>query len=196
MSVEQAKETTTAALTTVREEIAELYSWEIEDEADMVLAGDMLADIKGRAKRLEAQRKKITVPMNAAKKAVDALFATPRTALEEAERLLKGKIAGYLEAAAEDNDEAYDDAAKAETVEEATAALATVRDVAAPKGVSVRYTYRPRIVNADMVLPAFCSPDMGKIKAYARDNKNADGSPAPIPGVLFDREPIVTSRSA
>lgn len=196
MSVELAKETTTAALATVREEIAHLHDWKIEGEDDMQFAGDMLADVKGRMKRLEAQRTKITKPMNAAKKAVDELFKTPRTALEEAERLLKGKIAGYLEAAAEDNDEAYIEAAEAETVEEATAALATVRDVAAPKGVSVRYTYKPRIVNEGMVMPEFCSPDMGKIKAYMRENKNDDGSPSPIPGVIFDREPIVASRSA
>lgn len=192
----QAKQHADAALATVNAEIAELDGWTIEDEDDNAFAGEMLQNVKGRIKALEDKRKEITVPMNKALRAVNDLFREPRERLEEAEKLLKGKIAGYLEAVAKHNDEAYAEAGSAETADEATAALATVKTASTPKGVSMRYRYEPRIVAEDLLMPQFLSPDMAKIKAWAKVNVREDGSPQPIPGVLFDKIPVVSSRSA
>lgn len=191
----QAKEHVDAALATVSAEIAALASWEIENDDDNALAGEMLVDVKGRIKALEAKRKEITVPMNKALKSVNDLFREPRTKLEDCERILKDKIAGYLEAVAESNNEAYAAAGAAETAEEASSALAAVQTAETPKGVSMRYRWEPRIIAKDLLMPEFVQPDMAAIKAHMREHQQPDGTPCPIPGVVFDKVPVVSARS-
>jgi len=190
-----AEQAASAELAIVKDELAELRGWEIEDDDDNALAGEMLANVKGRIKALEDRRTKITKPMNAALREVNDLFREPRSKLEEAERLIKGKIAGYLTATEEQNAAALAAAGAAETADEATAALATVRAVEAPSGVSMRFTFKPRVVNKGLLPVDFIEPDMKAIRARMKTHKLADGSPAPIPGVLFDKVPIVSGRS-
>jgi hypothetical protein len=57
-----------------------------------------------------------------------------------------------------------------------------------PKGVSIRYAYKFRVVDPDVVPREFCSPDNQKI------GKQTFGTE--IPGVEWFEEPIVTSRRA
>ena len=192
-----AEKAASAELVTVNEEIAELADWEITDEEDLALAGEMLADVKGRLKRLEAKRKEITGPMNKALKAVNNLFREPKERLGEAERMLKGGIAGYMSRVAESNDDAYAEAGEAETTQEAVNALEKVRDVTAPKGISIRHTWVPVIVDENKVPQHLCSPDISKIKAEMAGKVFTDtGEPVPIAGVRFERKDIVSSRSA
>lgn len=191
---EQATKTTTAALATVRAELDALDGWTIDNEDDNTLAAEALRDVKRRHKALEAERKKIAGPLLEAKRAVDALFKPPREALEQAERLIKGKIAGYLEAVAERNAEAVETASTAESLDEASAALATIEHAEAPKGVNVRHVWRPVVIAEDLLDRRFLSPDPAKIKAWAKEHVDADGKPLAIPGVRFDREAIVSSR--
>ena len=58
-------------------------------------AGDELKRIKGAQKRLEALRRSITQPIDAAKKAVMDLFRGPETQLDQAERGIKAAMVTY-----------------------------------------------------------------------------------------------------
>lgn len=192
-----AEKAASTALATVNEEIAELEGWQIQDEEDLTLAGEMLADVKGRFKRLEAKRKEITGPMNKALRAVNDLFREPKARLEQAEKMLKGSIAEFHVRQLEANDAAYAEAGEAETAEEATEALARVREVSTPKGVSIRHKWVPVIVDPDKVPAHLCSPDIDKIKAEMSGKFYTEtGEPCPIAGVRFERQDIVSSRSA
>lgn len=63
-------------------------------------AADELKDIKAKYNRIDAARKKITQPMDAAKKAVMDFFRAPLENLEKAERSLKGSMLAYQQAEA------------------------------------------------------------------------------------------------
>lgn len=67
----------------------------IANQEQLVLAALLLIDVKNRYKELDAQRKTITNPMDAAKKAVMDLFRNPLTKLEKAEEGLKKAIMKY-----------------------------------------------------------------------------------------------------
>lgn len=191
---EQAEAETAAALAVVREEIDALDGWTIEDAEGSELAAAMLRDVKARTKGLEAKRTAITKPMNAALRAVNALFKPPKAALLEAEKALKGKIAAYLEGQERANAAALAVAGAASTPEAASAALATVAPVAAPGGVSVRYKYTAHVTSEGLVPSAFLSPDLDLIEDYGRRMRAAGKSPD-VPGVEWEKSPIVSSRA-
>lgn len=193
---EQAQQVTATALATVAAEIAELEHWTIESDDDNEFAAEMLRDVKARHKALEAKRKTITKPLAQAKKAVDDLFRKPRTLLESAEYILKGKIAGYLETQAKANDAAVEAVANAESAEDATAALANLKpEPTAPAGVNVRHKWRAIVFSPGIVPDEFRMPDEDKIQAYTDNAVRERGEPMPIPGVRFEKVSIVTSRA-
>lgn len=72
-------------------------SFVIDDDESYEIAGDELKDIKDRISKLEAERLNITRPMDAAKKAVMALFAPPVETLAEAEKIIKTNMLGYFQ---------------------------------------------------------------------------------------------------
>ncbi|AOJ69362.1 hypothetical protein [Burkholderia savannae] len=74
-------------------EMAKAYTIDSADMRD--LAARELTKIKGLQKDVEAKRKGITQPIDAAKKAVMDLFRAPTDYLEQAEALLKKAIQGY-----------------------------------------------------------------------------------------------------
>lgn len=192
---EQAAEAASKALTVVTEELNALEFWAIESAADNEIAAEFLRDVKARHKALETQRKTITKPLNAATKAVNDLFRAPRSMLEQAEQILKGKIAGYLEAQEQANVEALEAAAEASTPDEAATALATIEQADAPAGVSVRHKYRAIVFNPGIVPDQFRMPDEAAIQNFTDAAVKLNGKPTPIPGVRFEKVPIVTSRS-
>lgn len=67
----------------------------ITDDATFALGADELKAIKAKASSLDEQRKAITAPMDAAKKAVMDLFRAPIEALQTAEGILKSKMLTY-----------------------------------------------------------------------------------------------------
>lgn len=191
MTTALAKRYTQATLTTIEGELEALDGWAIDTPEDNELAADMLKDVKRRHKELEAKRKEITVPMNAAIKAVNDLFRVPRQALEQGERILKGKIAGFLDHVEQQNAARLALAASAESPEEASAELATIVDATAPKGVSVRHVWRATVTNVGALPAGFTLPDVRAIEAWAKQCK---GTPV-MSGVTFTKEPIVSARS-
>jgi len=189
--VEQAVST---SLSLIIEERVALLGWQIDNAEDQETAAAMLRDVKRRYRMLEEKRRTVTKPLLAAKKAVDDLFRSPLEILSEVEGILKEKIAAHLDAADAANTAALVAVAEAESLEDATATLATVVHVEAPRGVSVRHAWRPVVYDDALLDRAFLSPDMSKINAHAREHFDASGKPDAISGVRFEREAIVTSR--
>lgn len=68
---------------------------EIDSQETYELAADELKAIKAKSKQLEDQRTGITGPINQALKSINALFKGPATFLEDAERIIKGKMLTY-----------------------------------------------------------------------------------------------------
>jgi membrane protein involved in colicin uptake len=67
----------------------------ITDELTLNQATDFVRDIKELGRRIEAERLKITKPLNEAIKGVNDLFRHPKEVLDEAERKVKSAILAY-----------------------------------------------------------------------------------------------------
>ena len=91
-----------------------------------------LQSIKTAQKTLEAQRTKVTVPLNQVVKAVNELFKKPAEALEKAERIIKGAITTYQ--IAEERKRREQEAAAAEAARKEQEKLLAQADKAAAKG--------------------------------------------------------------
>jgi hypothetical protein len=162
----------------------------IENDEDQRGAALLLQNVKANYKSIEKEREKITVPMNAALKAVNDLFRPPREKLLSLEKILKTKIAEYLQRKALANHVAIQAAASAPTSEAAIEQLAKVELVEAPAGVSVREVEKFEVVNPEQVPRYLCSPDTKKIQ-----DELAKGNRA-IPGVRVFKEAVVSARRA
>lgn len=193
MSNALAKQFAANTLTTINAELDAIEGWTIDSPEENEIAAEHLKEVKRRHKELESKRKEITVPMNKALGAVNELFRVPRQALEQGERILKSKIADYLERVEKANQAKLMAAAAAESPEDASEQLAAVVDTAPPKGVSVRHVWRATVTNAGAVPRGFMVPDVKAIEAWA--NKGKTEAPPELAGVAFERVPIVSARS-
>ncbi len=169
--------------------------FDIETDEQQEEVAVILRDVKDRYRVLEEKRKEITVPLNAALRAVNNLFRPPREKFEALEHLLKGKITEYLARKAQENVAALQAAAVAKTSEEATEALATIAPVAPPQGVSVRQVWKFEVTDPDLVPRHLCSPDMKKISDELGKKADKYGQPDLIPGVRVYQEAVVAARS-
>jgi len=163
----------------------ELMPW--ESDADAEFGAQVLREVKANFKSIDERRKEITVPLNAALNSVNGLFRPALDVLSRCEKNLKMKLAGYQERKELANRAALELAAVAPTAEEAREAVQLVDQSGPPKGTSVRYVTKFRVVNPELVPREYCSPDPAKIKAAA---------PGTVPGVEWFEEPIVSSRRA
>lgn len=68
----------------------------ITSQPEYQAAADLLSDIKQRGKALDEKRKAITKPMDDAKKATMNMFRPAVDAIAECEKVLKGKMAGFV----------------------------------------------------------------------------------------------------
>jgi hypothetical protein len=162
----------------------------VTNDDQQKFAVELLEEVKEMWRTLEDQRTQITGPMNKALRATNELFRPALKSLEHEEGLLKAKIADYLKSKELANVEALQLAAQASTPEQANQAISTFAPVVPPTGISVRYVWRFTVTQPELVPHELCSPDPEKIKAYS-----AAYPGAPIPGVTFTQESIVTSRA-
>ncbi len=90
-------ETPNAAVMNTRAQsaLAMVQSMVIDSSETYELAADELKAIKAKAKTIEEQRVSITGPINKALKAVNDLFRAPGEYLEQAEKIIKGKMLAY-----------------------------------------------------------------------------------------------------
>ena len=70
----------------------------IDDQTTYEIASDAVAKIKTRRKEIDGMRKSIVDPINKAKDAVQAIFTPVLADYDEAEKVIKRKMIGYVEA--------------------------------------------------------------------------------------------------
>lgn len=174
-------------------ERSQVLKWSVTDQRSYNLAAEMLQDIKARLDKLEKQRKTITAPQRAALKATDALFKKPKDVLQDVEKLLKQRMIDYHQDVAKNNTEALTSAGGAETPEKAQAHMRSVVKIHQPEGIQRRVTYHPFVDAHDDVPREFMVVDLTMVRAFAANNKKADGSPIDIPGIGFERRETITS---
>lgn len=188
---DQARQAANAELATAQHWLQLLQNFVITTDEEQEQVASMLRDVKARYKEIENRRTEITQPLNQALRAINNLFRPPRERFQELEKSLKQKIATYLETKQAANVAALTAASQASTSTQAQQALSVVAPIEAPRGVNVRYVWRFELSDEAAVPREFCSPDARKIQEYL---STLQGEPA-IPGIVFHREPIVTSRS-
>jgi hypothetical protein len=88
----------------------------IESMADIEHATDMLAYVKKYAKAVDAERTALVRPLNDHVKSINARFKEITGPLEEAEMVLKSKMAAYLKKRAMEQEEKTDGGAAANAV--------------------------------------------------------------------------------
>lgn len=197
MSQELAKAEAAVAAEDIPTTVELVQEFVILREEDLVLAAEALGDIKARFNRLEAERKKMTVPILEFKAQVDSWFRPATTALQEAERILKMKMgeakrvfdtARAMEAARKRNEAAA--AVKADDMETALAAVAEAVEADAPvtvSGAQFREVWTFEITDPALVPNEYriiSPPEIGKaVKRGVRE----------IPGVRIFQEHVVAS---
>lgn len=68
---------------------------EVSDDESYAFADTQLADLKGKANRLDEERRAIVDPINAGVKRINDLFRPAREFYERAEKAIKDKMLGY-----------------------------------------------------------------------------------------------------
>jgi hypothetical protein len=171
--------------------LASVRAFTIDTAEDLSFAAEILAEVKGKNKRLEELKQTATQPINAALKAIRSWFAPAQTHYSEVEGLLKSKIAGYhqaVEARRLAALEKIDDAADSATI---TTALAELGEAQKPvtKGVSVTEVWAFEIIDAQLIPRDYLVPDHAAIR-------RAIAAGLDIPGVRKFKEARVASRSS
>jgi hypothetical protein len=169
----------------------------LESPADIATATDVLRQIKTLERALEDERKALVEPLKKESSAIDARYREPRRALERIEGMLKTRIAEVHAAADRARTAALEAASVAARAGDHAAATEAIMQAAAPApetpGVTVRYKWAPMLVDQYAVPRDYLSVDVTKVLATVP----ADGSSPPkIPGIEWQREPIVTARAA
>lgn len=189
LALATAKETTLAQQ--VRDALRDLP---VRTNTEIEVASGLLVDVKGKAKALDDRMREITKPLNEALKSTRDLFRGALGAYEEAEEILKRKIADAHLAITAANVAAMQAAQQQLAQGDVRgAALATSAMVEKPQAEGVRtqeiFTYR--VVNALEVPREFLVVDDSKVKAYIK----TFGKDKPIPGIVIESDVrIVASR--
>lgn len=186
-AIEVARKESSAYLKDAEEALPEIKSFDILSDDDKDFAADLLREIKGKHKTVEERRKEITVPLNKALRSVNDMFRPVLKALEQSEKLLKGKIVDYVERKEVERRKALVEASQTKDAAKATEALERATITSAPEGVNIRYRWVFEVVDPDKVPRELCSPDPKKIGVKKPGTE--------IPGVVWKQEPIVSARS-
>ncbi len=199
--------------------LAQAKALQITTPEDYQGAAFILQDVKGRMKAIETARKALKQPLDAAVAAVQALFRPPQSTLEEAERIIKRKLADYDEAqrrAAQEAQRKLNEKAEKERQalqaraqkalqagkgekalelhERADAVTAPVvaANVPAVQGISYSTVWKFVVVDASQVPDEYKVVDESKVRAVVKSL----GKQTNIPGVRIWSEQQVASRGA
>lgn len=193
-AVQQAKEVIQAVVWTHPEAAARVEHFQITCDAEQEFAAQLLREVKAEWDAVEEKRKKITKPLDEAKRETQAVFKPVLEALKAIENAFKAKIAGYMQAKQQVNVAALQAAAAAPTAMAAAQSMDAYAPVQAPQGVSVRQVWKFEVTDPDLVPRHLCSPDMKKIAEELGKKTDKYGQPDVIPGVRVFQESVVTAR--
>ncbi len=174
-----------------------LHEFEITRDSQLTIANAMLREILERKDEYETRLKKATEPLSSALNEIRSWFKPALVPLKEYEEILREKIGSYLLTQKQAREALHALAAQAQAEGDNRTTIMALNaagaPVIAPVGTSIREVWEAEVEDADLVPREYMIPDLSKISAYARQHKSHE-TPAPIPGVVFRRKPIVSVR--
>lgn len=200
--------------------LVEARRFEIKTNVSYTLAAEELQRIKGAAKKLEAVRKSITQPMDAAKEAVMDFFRAPALKLTEAETQIKAAMRAYqadldkkaeearreadaiaaaererlaLAAAKAAEEGRHDDAAAiVEAVADVVALPIAVRSAPTVKGISFAKVWKFEIVDDSLIPREYLLVNETAIRKVVSALKGKTN----IPGIRVFEDEQISSRAS
>jgi hypothetical protein len=183
----------TAIQTDAEASTSELATVDVTDKDSLDFVAELLADVKGKAKRLEAMRKTATDPMNEALATVRGWFRPAETALAKLETALKGKISDYhvrLEQARAAAAAQINDSATAQEMQTGLNALGAAQNPDLPATLQMRTKWVAELVDASLVPDNYWMINIGAVDmAIAHGVRD-------IPGFKISQVTIVASKAS
>lgn len=171
--------------------------FEIEDDEDYEVVAEGVKEIKKIAKEIDARRKKVTEPLNAALNEFRSWYKPAMTILENTEQFLKGKLAQYGRMKEQQSVlamEAAASAARAGDFDGAHEASKGIVSAPTAKGVTLTRYWDYEIEDLDKVPRRYLCLDHSAVKIHIKNAQKEE--PSPIPGLRFtskDRTIVRTS---
>lgn len=138
--------------------------WSITTDEQSQTIGELLVDVKRRIKTLDATRKRLVEPALETQRRINEFFGQGLEPLKRLEAIMKSGLVRFTQAR------------EAERRAAMLAAVVVPPPAVDVPGVTYRISRSFRVVDAEAVPRAFCSPDIAKIKASTTED---------IPGVEF-----------
>lgn len=161
---------------------------------------NQLTNVSAILATLEEQRTKITKPLNAAKRAVDALFAPATTPFKACEEVIRSKLIEVARARAVEERRllavAQEEAAKGNVVA-AGAAIDRIPDAVETSGSTTKVTWSWRVVNSALVPDEFKLVNEKMVDALIKSHLSTGSTEPPsLPGLVFDLDVNLRRRSS
>ena len=163
----------------------------IADDATHTWAVDALKEAKARGKALEEKRVEITRPILTAKAGVDNLFKPLIGLYEQAETILKSKIAEYANRREQERRAAM--TASAAEYQSGGTPTMIIPEPAKVGGISVTKVWDFEVTDEASIPREFCSPDPRKLRAWMA-LAGPGNAPHAVPGVTFVQRDRVAVR--
>jgi hypothetical protein len=174
-------------------------SYQVTDEATEAQANALLRLLLTEKDAIEEQRTSVTKPINGVLRTINGWFKPLSEVIAIAEANLKKAIGDYVVAQRQLQAASYQSAAAAHALghhDEARDALAVASstDTKAPAGTNVREVWKVKRIAVDLLTLDWILPNEAKINKYARDYPIDQDPNGTVPGVIFEREPVVSVR--
>jgi hypothetical protein len=160
--------------------------FEIEDDDDYEVVAEGVKEVKRIAKDIDARRKKVTAPLNAALAEFRSWYKPALDLLERTEMVLKGKLGVYerlQEARSREAMEAAAAAAREGDFDGAHEASKGIVSAPSVKGVTIVRYWDYEIEDISKVPRRYLCLDHSAVKIYIKAAGKEE--PAPIPGLRF-----------
>jgi hypothetical protein len=170
--------------------LTQLKLLEISTEADVEIANDLLGQAKADFKRLDDKRRTATQPLNAALHEINSWFKPLLSMYQQAESILKDKIAKAIAATQQAQDAALAQLAAAggSTSAEMIVIAHGQKLLDAPKNITICKEWDFEILDSEKVPEQFWMLDMAKLHTAVKESKQD----TQIPGIrVFSRDLVI-----
>lgn len=168
----------------------------IQTDEEYQEAAAVLTQIQTRIKEIEAERVKITKPLNQSLRAINALFKGPKGEYEKAKALFKARMQDFLKRKEEQRQQALEAAQQASDQGDQNAfymQAQAAHDAATPfvGNVHTRDSWKFEVQDITKVPLDFLMVDERKLRAFVNANKDS----VAIPGVRVYKDTQVVART-
>ncbi len=171
---------------------------QIQGQADLEFAAELLREVKAKKRNLEDERKRATKPLNEALRVIRGWFKAPIEAYAGVEQKVKERIAAYHQAQADAQRQALEQAGRAALTGHAQQAIQGMQQAHAAQvdkvdGLSLREKWGDyQVVDISQIPRGFLAVNDRAVRQYIQEHKDR----AQIPGIrVLPPRKIVASRS-